>query len=139
MSIRLVRIEDVEEAKELHALAFPSDNWAGDDHTYWVARDGKTVVGFCSAVHREEKGYVFLSRAAVIAAARGAGLQRRMIRARVAWAKKQSADVVVTYTTMKNYDSMVNLLKCGFRFFEPDEPFVGKKVHYYRLKIERSK
>jgi len=132
----LRRIDDVEEVRELHALAFPNDSWVGDDHTFWIARnvDGKAV-GFCSAIYRPEGNYVFLSRAAVAAAARGGGLQRKMIRTRVAWAKRQGAQLVLTYTLLKNYESFVNLLKCGFRFYKPDEAYVGNDVHYLRYEF----
>lgn len=132
----LRQTDDVDEVRELHSLAMPDDHWVGDDHTFWIARDadGKPV-GFCSAIHRPERGYVFLSRAAVAAGARGARLQRRMIRARVTWARKQGASEVITYTLLKNYESFVNLLKCGFRFYKPEDAWVGHDVHYLILKL----
>lgn len=133
-SLRLT--EELDEVRELHTLAMPDDHWVGDDHTFWIARDGSgKPVGFCSAICRPERGYVFLSRAAVAVSARGARLQRRMIRARVAWARKQGATEVITYTLLKNYESFVNLLKCGFRFYKPDAAWVGHDVHYMRLSL----
>src|SRR5690242_3115340 len=114
----LRRTEDIDEARELHARLFPSDEWVGDDHEFWIARDDAgDAVGFCSAIHRPATNCVLLSRAAVTPQARGAGLQRRMIRARVAWARSIGASKVITYVAIKNYESLVNLLKCGFRFY----------------------
>ena len=132
----LRQTDDVDLVRELHALAFPGDEWVGDDHQFWIARDalGKPA-GFCSAIYRPEQGYVFLSRAAVVAEARGAGLQRRMIRVRVSWAQRLGAKSVITYTLLKNYESFVNLLKSGFRFYTPTEPWVGTAVHYMRLEL----
>lgn len=126
-------------AQELHALAFPSDQWVGDEfpdheHTYWIARDGAGMVGFCSAVLFQERKAAFLSRAAVVHTHRGIGLHRHMVNHRVKWAWGQPVDRVVTYTTLQNYPSMINLLDCGFRFYRPDEPWVGKRVHYFELK-----
>lgn len=132
----LRRTDDLGAVRKLHEVVMPGDDWVGDDHTFWIARDpiGKPV-GFCSAIYRPERGYVYLSRAGVIKTARGHGLQRRMIRARVAWARRQGASEVLTYTILKNYSSFPNLLKCGFQFYSPDVSYVGDDVHYLRLKL----
>ncbi len=58
-----------------------------------------------------------------------------MIKARIAWAKRVGAREIITYTLLRNYDSFVNLLKCGFRFYKPEVPYVGDDVHYMHLKI----
>lgn len=136
MSYRIERTEDLDLVRELHQLAMPDDRWVGDEHTFWVAKDeaGKPV-GFCSAGHWPSLETVFLSRAAVAKDAQGHGLQRRMIRTRVAWARKLGAKRVVTYTLLKNYESMINLLKCGFRFYQPETEWAGPGVHYLELKL----
>ena len=135
--IRLRQTDDVEEIRALNALSFPNDKWIGDDHTFWVATsDDGTSAGYCSAVFRPEGGYVFLSRAAVFPWAEGQGLQRRMIRTRVRWAKTlQGCNRVITYTSLKNYQSMVNLLRCGFRFYTPPMLYVGEQYHYFELPL----
>lgn len=136
----LMRKASEEEARELHDLAFPSDDWPPDDHPdydhlFWVAYAvGGRRLGFCSAVHWPKRNAVFLSRAAVVKAARHTGLHRQMIFHRVLWAWGQGVDRVVTYTTLQNYPSMVNLLDSGFRFYQPAENWVGKRVHYFQLK-----
>lgn len=129
------RSEDVEEVREAHTLAFPDDKWVGDDHEYWIARDARgAVAGFCSAIILPETNGVFLSRAAVVKHARGAGLQRRMIRTRVTWAKRQGVKHVLTYVSNKNYLSMVNLLRCGFRFCNPEVvPDRWSKTYHFML------
>ena len=135
--IRLRQTDDIDEVRELDKLAFPLDHWIGDEHTFWVATsDDGTSAGYCAAVFRPEHGYVFLSRAAVFPWAAGTGLQRRMIRARVRWARGiAGCDRVITYTSLKNYESMVNLLRCGFRFYVPTVEFDGPNFHYMRLPI----
>lgn len=151
MIITIRRLEDdAITARTLHNLAFPTDTWPGDDHTFWVARDlerENAIVGFASAIFHPEgvpkwgmlKPYVFLSRCAVVKRAQGQGLQRRLISHRVLWAHFQGADEVVTYTTLQNYPSMVNLLADGFKFHEPPKPYaaaIGKRVHYFYKSLE---
>lgn len=116
MKYTITREDDLETARELHDLAFGAA-WPGDDHEHWFARDeaGK-VVGFCSAKFVAGTKAVFLSRAAVIRTARGAGLHKRLIRVRLHWARAQGVDLCITYVSMRNYRSMLNLVDCGFRF-----------------------
>lgn len=127
------RLDDVDEAHELHKLAFPDDEWVGDEHEFWAAYDGQGVAGFASAcpfIPPDDK-VVFLSRAAVVKRAARLGLHKSLIAARVLWAWQQGADRCVTYTTLRNYASMVNLLHSGFRFYTPKPKWAGNHVHYY--------
>src|SRR4051812_7802323 len=127
------QLDDIDEARELHDLAFPSDKWVGDNHTFWVARDGRGLTGFCSAIHYPDKNTVFLSRCAVVERAQGKNLQRELIKARVRWAERGCASAVITYTKLQNYASMVNLLDCGFRFYKPETKWAGtQRVHYFK-------
>jgi GNAT superfamily N-acetyltransferase len=117
MKIRIRQSEDVETVREAHSLAFPRDPWPGDDHEYWLAADESgRVVGFASAIYWSDLKTVFLSRAAVVGSVSGIGLQRRLIAARVRWAKTISGcEYVWTYVERWNYASLYNLLRCGFR------------------------
>lgn len=135
--MRIERIDDIEDARDLWAEMQrehdTEDKWPGDDHTYWrlVAPHGD--VGIMSAVYRPLKGYVYLSYAIVHPLECSAGLQRRMIRHRLRWAKRQGATHAVTYTLLHNYPSIVNLLRCGFRFAREPRGWagVGSDVHYF--------
>jgi GNAT superfamily N-acetyltransferase len=130
--------EDIDKVRELDAFAFPGIKFPadGEEHTWWLVHDMETgkVAGYCGAVYRPASGYVYLSRAAVAAYAQGHGLQRRMIRVRLRWARRQGANRVITYTMLKNYESICNLLKCGFRFDNPPEErqYIGDDVHYFK-------
>ena len=136
LKVSIEQIEDVEEAKAIHKLAFPSDAWVGDEHTFWQAVDEKgKVVGFCSAIYLPDKRSVYLSRAAVIAKAQGRGLQRRMIKMRVRWAMEQGAHRVTSDAKMDNYESIANLIRCGFHFYDPPKPWAGFSSHYFVLRI----
>lgn len=135
LKVSIELIEDAEAARAIHKLAFPADKWVGDDHTFWQALDqNNKVVGFCSAIYRREKRHVYLSRAAVVTRAQGHGLQRRMIKLRVRWALEQGAKRVVTDAKLDNYESIANLIRCGFHFYDPIEPW-GVSCHYFSLRL----
>jgi GNAT superfamily N-acetyltransferase len=88
----------------------------GDDNEFWVARerDSGRAVGFCSARYIPEMKVAELTRAAVMRGARGGHLQRRMIKARVNWARKMGAEAMITYVSLRNYPSLISLLREGF-------------------------
>lgn len=135
--MKIELIDTPEEARELwdeyqrdHDC---NDNWPGDDHTYWSISEDHHILGICSAVVRPDKGYVYLSYAVVKPSRMCGGLQRRLIQHRLRWAKRQGAIYAVTYTLLHNYPSIVNLLKCGFRFTKQAHGWmgVGNDVHYF--------
>lgn len=134
MRYKIRKTEDADEAREMHQLSFPRDDWVGDDHEYWFATDEKErVVGFASAIHHSDCGGVYLSRCGVLPEGLGQGLQMRFIRSRILWARRSGAKFVYTYTTIKNYSSLCNLLKCGFRFVRP--PGDWRRYHCFVLPL----
>jgi GNAT superfamily N-acetyltransferase len=114
------RTEDVDEVRDLHTLTFPGDEWVGDGREYWIVQQDGRAVGFAVATYIPETNCVSLDRAGVIPGANGQGLQRRLIHARLRWAKRLGACVAITYVALRNYQSIVNLLKCGFHFYTPE-------------------
>lgn len=127
---RLRRTDDVEAVMALHTLCLPGDDW--DEGTqHWILWDALwSPVGFCSARLLTGQPGVFLSRAGVLPAARGCGLQRRMIQTRLRWAREVDATFAITYTTYTNFASTMNLLKCGFKFYLPSYKWAGD-VNYF--------
>lgn len=115
------------------ALWGPEEEFPGFDDAWWLVRDAGKVVGFCSARYLADERIVFISSAGLAPSARGHGLQRRMIETRIRWAESKNARQVLTYTMLKNYPSMINLLRCGFKFYDPPYPWAGGDVHYYAL------
>jgi RimJ/RimL family protein N-acetyltransferase len=134
MNIRRLQLDDArdlwEDFQELHGS---DDRWPGDDHKYWALFDGDEPVAITSAVYRHAKGYVYLSYAIVDPRRAGAGIQRRLIRQRLRWAKSVGAQYAITYTLLHNYPSMANLLRCGFKFAAKPRgwPGVAGDVHYF--------
>lgn len=114
----------------LFVRVFTPPEWPGDHHTFWVAWRGEQPVGFCSAVFLPIEGAVFLSSAGVLPVARGKGLQRRMIATRCRWARQHGARWVVTYAVAGNWPSLTNLLRAGFRVYEPASWWAGRSAVY---------
>jgi len=123
----------------LHNLIFPNDELIAPTamSMMWVGEDESgTPVAFCTARKLRWENAVFLERAGVLPLASGLGLQRRMIRLRERWAREIDATTCLTYTMLKNYASIVNLLRCGYRFYSPHSKWVGDRVHYFRRDFE---
>jgi GNAT superfamily N-acetyltransferase len=75
---------------------------------------------------------VFLERAGVLPIAKGLGLQRRMVRVRERWAQEVGASCCLTYAIYSNYPSIINLLRCGYRFYRPQTKWGADRSHYFR-------
>jgi GNAT superfamily N-acetyltransferase len=142
--MRIKLIEDIEDAREhwadfQHHTHGPEffDKWPGDDHIFWLIIDEKQDIGMMSAVYRPEKGYVYLSYAIIIPSHQAKGLQRKLIQHRLRWAKRQGAFYAVTYTLMDNYPSIMNLLRCGFKFAKEPRGWsgYGPGVHYFEKQL----
>lgn len=115
------RTEDVDEVRELHTLTFPLDEWIGDDSDFWIVRDrAGRAVAFAAAKFHSDTCIVSLDRAGVLPEFNRCDLQKRLIKVRLRWALRQGAKACITYIAQRNYASMVNLLKCGFRFYTPE-------------------
>lgn len=109
---------------------------------WWLAFDPKgKPVGFAALRACKEKcnaGIAYLTRSGVLKAHRGRGIQKRLIRARVAQAKRTgSIKAVVSYTLNWNHASANSLASCGFNLYRPAEDWAGKYAHYFRLPISR--
>ena len=116
LRVRRAREDELEDVEALDRECFPGLPYDFARDALWVASLVGEVVGYASA--RDSKrypGWVYLSRCAVHPDFRGHGLQKRLIRARVRWAKR------TTYTyTLDNPASGNALMACGFRLFQPD-------------------
>lgn len=62
----------------------------------------------------------YLHRAGVSPDARGMGLQRRLVLARLRWARDQGLPEAWTYTSHDNFASINTLIRCGFRVWSPN-------------------
>lgn len=80
----------------------------------------------------EKTGY--LSRSGVLPSFRGNGIQKRMIRVRLKTAKKLGWHWVLSDTS-ENPESSNSLISCGFKMYEPREPYGLKTSIYWRKKL----
>ena len=96
---------------------------------WWVMVDNDQIVAYCGCLY-SERICIFV-RAWVYEPYRGQGYQRKMIAARIRAAKADKCYSVVTYTVTDNPVSANNLIKRGFKIYEPQYKWVGKNVIYF--------
>lgn len=108
-----------------------------DYGTYWLAYSGKKPIGFC-ALHPlpSEPNRAFLARAGVLDRYQGNGLQRRFLRVREQFARKEGYKVLVTYTIMSNFSSTANLIKSNYRLYEPQMEWADEDCLYFMKELK---
>lgn len=121
----------------MHIECFPFDDLP--DFTigwWWIAYDDQNVpVGFAGlypSIQWDKTGY--LCRAGVVESARGKGLQKALIKARIRFAKRSEYKWLVTDTRC-NPASSNALISCGFKLYDPLKPWGFKNSLYFRLKL----
>lgn len=123
-----LRIRQVDGGKKKDLLRRLHDECFGDsapqiDTSYghhWVAYSGADPVGFACLVKStlaDDVGY--LKRTGVKPEARGKGLQRKFIAVREAQARRNGWSQMITDTAFFNVQSSNNLIRAGYRLFEP--------------------
>jgi GNAT superfamily N-acetyltransferase len=118
---KIKRTTDREAVEELHLKLFGAEIPLDGTDWWLVWKTGEDEpVGFATGRPSTVKGWYFLARAGVRKNERGQGLQKRLIRVRRAWAKKQGFVGVLTYAATWNSPSIVNLLKSGFTIYDPE-------------------
>jgi GNAT superfamily N-acetyltransferase len=99
---------------------------------WWVAFAGKMPAGYCG-VKKSSTGanYGYLCRAGVLPDYRGNGLQKQMIRRRIAYARAQEWTMLVT-DTHDNVSSANSLIACGFSLYNPPVKWAFSTSLYWR-------
>lgn len=118
MKVAIVRV-DTEEQKAMCSELLESDPDLGhldtDGMIIWAAiADSGELLGTAGMAFDEDSRHAELTFCVISTSARGRGLQKRLIRARVAWARKIGAVSLETYASLDNRASLISLLKCGF-------------------------
>lgn len=118
------------------------DELLGDEDggTTWDARGeyvgafrGTDLVGYGGFVpSRQFADTAYFHTAGVRHSARGNGLQKRLIRARLRLAKRLGYTWAVTYTFPDNPASSASLIACGFRPYWPGRPWAGRQCYWRR-------
>lgn len=117
MSIRVRKTDDLQAVHELDRLTFAADKPTIDEkmeaHEWWIAEEDGVPVGFIG-LHVSPRG-AFIPRVGVSPAARGSGLQKRLCRAAMRWARSQAVRRFYTYVLTTNIPSLRSLLAVGFK------------------------
>lgn len=99
-----------------HGDLHDSDPTPWEAHETWVAHDGPTLVAVAAArADRQDPTALFLSTCFVAPAARGHGLQKRLIRARLRYGRRAGFQWAWSYTATFSVASMRSLIACGFK------------------------
>lgn len=135
-TIRAATAHDTEIIKRLQRQVLPWDKVT--DPTvgwWWLAIDGGVPVGFAGMVQSSRwMDAIYLCRAGVVAKARGQGLQGRLINVRQRLAKRMGKRWLITDTN-GNPASANTLINCGFKMYEPADPWAYKGACYWRKRI----
>jgi GNAT superfamily N-acetyltransferase len=129
--------DETEEAiQELHDKTFGKHAPMVDPFCHghwWLAYYDDVPMAFAGLQrHGEDSGY--LKRCGVLPGHRGNGLQRKLIRAREAYARRLGYTHLVSDTT-NAIASANNLIKAGYRLFIPREPWGPKGALYWRKEL----
>ena len=102
---------------------------------YWLIYEDTMPVGFASAYMLARENMAYFTLAGVVKNCRGKGYQKKLINARIRWAKRQKATHAITYTSTDNVGSFESLQTCGFRLYAPECKWVGDDVLYWIKKL----
>ena len=139
MKTRLRRLEltppNIMVVHDLDRICLPADRpFFPQKGTWWLAEVDGQVAGFGGVSPSSRwKDCGYLERSGVLPEFRGHGLQKRLIRVRIAHAKRTGLNWLVT-DTRDNPASSNSLIACGFRLYRPSVPWALKDSLYWRLK-----
>lgn len=126
--LRSWRHADREPFRLLDRRCFPTDEpfLNGRQYSWWVLwSDRGEPLGYAGLYVRGDEAH--FSRCGIVPSARGFGLQRRLLRARVSWCRRRNLRVCRTYTCIDNWPSRKNLEHEGF---VPRRSPCGKYILY---------
>lgn len=132
MTLRIYQSADYTTVKALDASLFPGVDRVSATDVSWLVHDPAfKAVGFATGKLWPPDNYFYFTRCGVLTEARGKGLQRRFIRARLRYAKAQGCLGAYTYTLPFNVSSANNLIACGFRLWRPANKWAGAEALYW--------
>lgn len=116
--IRIRRTDDLQAVHELDRLTFQGDKPTLESekeqaHEWWIAEDGGFPIGFIG-LNVGPRG-ASIVRVGVVPGARGAGLQKRLCRVAMRWARRQGIRRIYTYVLTTNIPSLRSLLAVGLK------------------------
>ena len=117
------------ECLPLDTVLSPKNGW------WWMAYCDGRLAGFAAMLQSSKTPQAaYLARAGTLEAFRGRGLQKKLIRERLKFAKDLGLTQAITDTT-DNVASANALIATGFRMFEPDDPWGLSNTLYWRKSL----
>ena len=114
------------ECLPLDTVLSPKNGW------WWMAYCDGRLAGFAAMLQSSKTTQAaYLARAGTLEAFRGRGLQKKLIRERLKFAKDLGLTQAITDTT-DNVASANALIATGFRMFEPEDPWGSPNTLYWR-------
>jgi GNAT superfamily N-acetyltransferase len=92
--------------------------------TWWIAYDGETPIAFTGCFIHDDV-WMGMERSGVLPAYRGKGLQKKLIRTRLAYARRHKVVTVYTYVCSENHASVNSLFSQGFKSYTPVWAYAG--------------
>lgn len=132
MSFKIKKINDIIPVLKLDFLVFPADEARIEDYQHnWLVTDSDNDPIAYACLKVLNRSTLYFTRAGVLPTARGKGLQLRLIRARVNWARRNAFKTIITYTSYENAASYHNLQKAGFKLYYPEYLYAGREFLYW--------
>ena len=132
---RIPEIQD--KLRHLQKLCLPGDTLHATNYGHWwlVHTESNALAGFAGIVPSTRWiDCMYLCRAGIIDAHRGNGLQKKLIWVRLQKARSLGMNWAIS-DTYDNPASANSLIHCGFKMFNPTEPWGAKGTLYWRKKI----
>lgn len=138
MKIREVKLDPDTVAKLnwLDSMTFFGEKNYPKPGSYWwiVYGDDGQAVGFAGLQPYTDE-IAFLCRAGVLKPYRFNGIHKRLIQVREAKARKLGFKYLVTYTSHSNVNSANNLVKRGYKLYEPAKRYGFADSYYLRKEL----
>lgn len=106
-----------------------------EDGIYWIMREHGTnaPIGFSGMrLLSGEPGCALRTRSGVLKAARGKGLQKRLIRVSQDYCSDNGIHTLLATTTGWNTWSSNNFIKCGFKLYDPQWHWMDVGTLYWK-------
>lgn len=136
--IRIRLTDDLDVIEDLNNRIFPGEPLGADleGSTWWLAEaflDGAwEPVGFAGLQITDAGKYAFCNRDGVLPSARGAGIQKRTLRTRETWARRQGLEALWTYIAWWNTASQTSYVRAGFNPYSYMEESNGYCALYFQ-------
>ena len=118
-------------AKLIDKECIPNCRWYPVDFL-WVVLDNVEVVGYAGLVENHpSKNCGYICRVGIIPSHRGYGMQKRLTRVICRLAKKLGWKGIVS-DTWKNPPSANSFIACGFKTYQPPNPWAFNDSIYWR-------